>query len=79
MSIKDFAKRSVITDFCIKRGVPQHMRDAFNAYVHSVYSDRLGMKDTDTLALLISRLTDEQISSVWVEFVKDVRKILPTT
>lgn len=76
--IKDFVKRSPISDFCRQRGVPPRMRDAFNAYVHSVYADRLQMKDTDTLTLLISRLTQEQIGAVWIEYVNDVKKILPS-
>lgn len=78
MTLKNHVKKSPIHEFCIKRGIPHRMKDAFNAYVHSTYSDRLAMKDNDTLTLLISRLTQEQIASVWVEFVKDVRKILPS-
>lgn len=76
--IRDFIKKSPVHEFCIKRGIPHLMRDAFNAYIHSVYSDRLQMKDTDTLTLLISRLTQEQIGAVWLEYIQDVRKILPS-
>lgn len=76
--IKDFVKRSPIHEFCIKRGVPARMRDAFNAYVHSTFAHNLQIRDTDTLTLLISRLSQERIAEVWVEFVNDVRRILPT-
>ena len=76
--IKDFVKMSPVSEFCIKRGIPHLMRDAFNAYVHGTISDRFLMKDTDTLTLLISRLSQERIGEIWIEFIQDVRKILPS-
>ena len=70
--------KSFITEFCEKKGVPTSMRDAFAAYARSVYADRYLLRhDTDTVRLMINRLTDEQMEAVWVEFINDFRHILP--
>ena len=71
-------RSSAITEFCNKKGVPSNVRDAFGAYARSVCADRYLLRgDTDTVRLLINRMTDEQLEQIWVQFVSDLSKILP--
>jgi hypothetical protein len=73
-------RRSALTEFCEKRGIPDKLRDAFAAYARAVYADRFMLRgDTDTVRLMINRLTEEQMEQVWNQFLSDLRKILPTT
>jgi hypothetical protein len=72
-------RRSAITEFCEKRGVPKNLRDAFGAYARSLTADRYQIRgDTDTVRLLINNMTEEQMSRLWWEFVSDLKKILPS-
>lgn len=70
--------RSPISQFCEKKGVPITIRDAFAAYARAVYAERFMLRhDTDTVRLLVNKLTDEQLEKVWVDFVTDLSKVLP--
>jgi hypothetical protein len=72
-------RRSALTDFCNKRGVPGNMRDAFGAYARSLCAHRYELRsDTDTVRLLINNMTEQEMAQLWAEFVSDLRKILPT-
>lgn len=70
--------RSPISEFCEKKGVPLTIRDAFAAYTRAVYADKFMLRhDTDTVRLLVNKLTEEQLENVWVDFVTDLSKVLP--
>lgn len=70
-------KKSPITNFCENKGIPRNMRDAFGAYVRTTYANRFDVAgDTDTIRLLVNRLSDEQMEQAWNEFVSDMRKAL---
>ena len=69
--------KSPIHEFCEKKGIPDNIKDAFSAYMRSVYADRFMLRhDTDTIRLLVNRLTEEQMEKAWTEFVTDFKKFL---
>lgn len=69
--------KSVISEFCEKKGVSNNIKDAFSVYCRSVYADRFGLiKDSDTAHLLISRLTEDQLADAWLGFVKEMKRYL---
>lgn len=71
---------SPITEFCEKRNIPHNMRDAFSAYVRSVYADRFDIRvDTDTVRMLTNKLTEEQIEISWINFINDFKEIMPSS
>lgn len=71
-------KKSTISEFCEKKNIPDNMRSAFKAYARTVYADRFLLRgDTDTLTLMINRLTDDQLESLWRDFLSEIRKMLP--
>ena len=69
--------KSTISEFCEGRGIPENIRDAFSAYMRSVYADRYMLRhDTDTVRIMINRLTEEQLEQAWLEFVQDLKRFL---
>lgn len=69
--------KSPISKFCEEKGVPNNIRDAFAAYSRSVYADRFLLRgDTDTVRLMINNLTQEQMESLWLEFISDLKRTL---
>lgn len=70
---------SPIHEFCEKKMLPKNIADAFSAYARSVYADRMLLRgDTDTVRLLVNRLTESQMEQLWLEFVAELKRILPS-
>lgn len=68
---------SPISEFCKKRKLSLSIRDAFSAYIRSIYADRFLLRsDTDTVRLVIGKMTQEQIENMWLEFTKELRNNL---
>lgn len=68
---------SPISEFCNKRKIPSHIKDAFSAYCRSIYADKFALlKDSDTAYLLISRLTQDQLEDAWLGFTKELKRYL---
>lgn len=69
--------RSPLTEFCDRRGIDGNIKQAFSAYLRSVYSKRylLG-NDGETVHLMISKMSEEQLEQMWREFVSELAKHL---
>jgi hypothetical protein len=69
--------QSPLSEFCEKKDVPENIKEAFAAYLRSTYSLRYLLRsDTDTVRIMVNRLTQEQMERAWQEFVSDLRKFL---
>lgn len=76
--MSDSIRKSALSEFCENKNVPVNLRNAFKAYAKTVYADRYLLRgDTDTLTIMINRLTEEQIEAVWKEFLSEMSKVLP--
>lgn len=64
--------------FCEARGVSKGMTDAFIAYCRFAFGRQYElMKDGDTVKLILSKMSEEQVEQAWKEFVNDFSKTLP--
>ena len=71
--------KSPLHEFCEKKGVPDNVMVAFGAYARSVYAKRFVLSgESDTVRLLINHLTEEQMEQLWLEFINELRRLLPT-
>jgi hypothetical protein len=69
--------QSPLSEFCEKKDVPENIKEAFAAYLRSTYSLRYLLRSvTDTVRIMVNRLTQEQMERAWQEFVSDLRKFL---
>lgn len=72
--------QSPISEFCEERGIPVNIKIAFSAYVRSVYADKFLLRgDTDTVRIMVGRLTQEQVQDAWLEFTKELARHLKQT
>jgi len=68
-----------IHEFCEKRNIPIKIESAFRAYCKTDYALKFELREGDTVAKLVSNLTNEQILDAWNCFVVEFRRILPET
>jgi aspartate/tyrosine/aromatic aminotransferase len=73
--IGDKLKHSPFSDFCSELKLNDNIKGAFNAYIRTEYANRfLIAKEGETIHLVISRLTDEQLRDAWQQFVKEMAR-----
>lgn len=70
---------SNITDFCEDRGVNSHMQEAFQAYLRSQYAQEFFLNNGETVKLVVSKMTEEELKTAWEKFVKDFKAYLAST
>lgn len=69
--------KSPLSEFCDEREISGQIKAAFGAYLRSVYSQKLLMGvESETIHLVIGRLTQEQLNDAWQDFVQDLAKYL---
>lgn len=65
-----------ISDFCEKKGITSNMQEAFIAYVRSDYAHKYYVSNGETLRLVVSKLTMEEVEEAWLSFVTDFKNYL---
>ena len=69
--------KSPVSEFCEEKGIPPNIKEAFSAYLRRVYADRFALRgDTDTIRIMVNRLTHEQLEQAWLEFIQDLKRFL---
>lgn len=68
-----------ITDFCEKRGVTSHMKEAFQAYLRSQYAQEFFLANGETVKLTVSKMNEEELKVAWGKFVSEFRNYLSST
>lgn len=70
-------KHSPLSEFCKELGIPENIKNAFGAYLHTDYANRfLLAKDGETIHMVISRLSHEQLTDAWQMFVREMARYL---
>lgn len=67
-----------IDDFCDKKGVSPNMKEAFQAYLRSSYASKFFMNNGETVKLVVSKMSEEELNTAWKEFADDFKKFLLT-
>ena len=65
-----------ISKFCEGRMIDTKLEEAFTAYIRSEYASKFSLRNGETTKLVVSKLTIEEVSDAWVEFVRDMKKYL---
>ena len=69
--------KSPVRKFCESRGISEGMKDAFSAYLRTTYATKFAIdRDTDTVQLIVGKMTQEQLAEEWTFFVSDFKKYL---
>jgi len=56
------------------------MKDAFAAYLRTTYATKFAIRnDTDTVQLIVGKMTQEQLEDAWGYFVLEFKKYLAQT
>lgn len=65
-----------LDDFCDKKNISPHMKEAFQAYLRSSYAQKFYMNNGETVKLVVGKMNDQELESAWVEFVSDFKKFI---
>lgn len=71
---------SAISEFCEKRKISPKIEEIFTMYCRSSYASRFSMRNGETVKLLVSKMSEEQVLYAWLEFVHELRSVIePST
>lgn len=65
-----------IDAFCETRAISVNMREAFIAYVRSDYAQKYWVRNGETMRLVVSKLSMEEVEEAWQSFVNDFKNYL---
>ena len=69
--------KTAITEFCEERGIPDNLKDSFTAYLRTAYAEKFLMRrDSETVHMVVAKLTGEQVAQAWLMFVREFRRYL---
>jgi hypothetical protein len=69
--------KSPLSEFCDERGISGQIKSAFGAYIRSEYAQKFLLgSDSETVYLIIGKLTQEQLGELWQGFVLELSKYL---
>ena len=69
--------KSPISEFCDSRGISGQLKSAFGAYIRSMYAYKFKMgSDSETIHLVLGRLSQEQLEEAWQDFIKELARHL---
>lgn len=69
--------KSPISTFCDERGITGQIKSAFGAYIRAKYAEKFHMNEGgETIHVLLNRMSQEDLSDAWQDFVKDLAKHL---
>lgn len=69
--------KSNLSEFCEGRGITNQIKTAFGAYIRSVYAQRFLMNENgETVHIVMSRMSQEDLADAWQDFVKDLANYL---
>lgn len=67
-----------VEEFCEKKGVSHNMMEAFQAYLRSSYASKFYLNNGETVKLVVSKMSEEELDTAWKEFTDDFKKFLLT-
>ena len=67
---------SSISKFCEQRGIPPKIEELFTTYCRASFANRFSMRNGDTVNMLVSKMTEDEVLDEWVEFVRDLKAII---
>ena len=63
--------------FCKARLLPKHLEDMFTMYLRSIYAKKFDINQRgDTIKFILSKITDEEVEKIWLDFVIELGKTL---
>jgi hypothetical protein len=65
-----------IDAFCETKGVSQHMKEAFQAYLRSTYAQKFLLSNGESTKLIVGKMNDEELKQAWQGFVTDLKKLI---
>lgn len=65
-----------IDDFCEKRAISMNMQEAFIAYVRSDYARKYFLQNGETMKLVVSKMSVDEVEEAWLSFVNDFKSYL---
>lgn len=69
--------KSPLREFCEERMISDSIRKSFGAYIRSEMGKKFGMDtEGETVHLMISRITSEQLQDYWMSFVGELKNYL---
>lgn len=69
--------KSNLSEFCEARGISNQIKTSFGAYIRSVYAQKFMMNENgETVHLIMSRMSQEDLEDAWQDFVRDLAKYL---
>lgn len=69
-----------VSNFCEKKGLPNHLEQAFISYCQSLYASRYEMKPTgETIRKFVSEMKETEIQDAWLNFIQDIANVTPKT
>lgn len=68
-----------IIDFCEKKGVKTNMQEAFQAYLRSKYAQEFYLNNGETVKLVVSKMSEDELQVAWEKFVGDFKAYLAST
>lgn len=79
MSPSPMSTKSPISEFCSGRGIPNQIKNSFATYIRSVYARKYLMAENgETIHMMINGLSQDELETLWQEFVVELAKYLPT-
>ena len=67
---------TAISEFCMARGVSSKIEELFTSYCRSTYAEKFSLMNGDTVKLIVSRMTEDQVLDAWTDFVSEMRSII---
>jgi hypothetical protein len=61
-----------IRQFCLKRGIPDRIRDSFIAYCKSSIGDYFNIQSGETVTGILARLREDEIEEFWKKYVNEL-------
>lgn len=65
-----------IDEFCEKRTISMNMQEAFIAYVRSDYAQKYFLRNGETMKLVVSKMSMDEVEEAWLNFVSDFKSYL---
>lgn len=69
--------KSPLREYCEERMITDSIRVSFGAYIRSEMGKKFRMDiDGETVHLMLSRITTDQLDEYWQEFVRELKSYL---
>jgi hypothetical protein len=71
--------KSILTEFCEKRGISDPIKASFGTYLRTIYAKNFSLSgEGETIHLMINKMSEEDLEKAWIEFIKELANWLTT-